>query len=38
MNLRNLAIWGAIILALLAVYAAISQNGGATLPGQPASA
>ncbi|WGM32145.1 ATP-dependent zinc metalloprotease FtsH [Brevundimonas sp. NIBR11] len=38
MNLRNLAIWGVIILALLAVYAAISQNGGATLPGQPAGA
>ncbi|MGV3579692.1 ATP-dependent zinc metalloprotease FtsH [Brevundimonas sp.] len=36
MNLRNLAIWGVIILGLLAVYAAISQSGGATLPGQPA--
>ena len=34
MNLRNLAIWGVIILGLLAVYAAISQNGGATMPGQ----
>ncbi|KPF82175.1 cell division protein FtsH [Brevundimonas sp. AAP58] len=37
MNLRNLAIWGVIILGLLAVYAAVSQNGG-TLPGQPAGA
>ena len=34
MNLRNLAIWGVIILGLLAVYAAISQNGGASMPGQ----
>ncbi|MBU1345777.1 MAG: ATP-dependent zinc metalloprotease FtsH [Alphaproteobacteria bacterium] len=33
MNLRNLAIWGVIILGLLAVYAAISQGGGA-VPGQ----
>ncbi len=33
MNLRNLAIWAMIILGLLAVYAAISQNGGAAMPG-----
>jgi cell division protease FtsH len=28
MNLRNLAIWGVILLGLVAVYAAMSQNGG----------
>ena len=33
MNLRNLAIWGVIILGLLAVYAAVSQSGGAAMPG-----
>ena len=27
MNLRNLAIWGVILLGLVAVYAAISQTG-----------
>ena len=30
MNLRNLAITGVIILALLAVYAAVSQGGAMT--------
>ena len=38
MNLRNAAIWGMIILGLLAVYAVISQNGGGTLPGSNAAA
>ena len=33
MNLRNLAIWGAVILVLLAAYAAMSQNGGPVMPG-----
>ena len=28
MNLRNFAIWGVILLGLVTVYAAISQNGG----------
>lgn len=33
MNLRNMAIWGVILLGLLAVYAAISQNSGMGMPG-----
>ncbi|MBN9480139.1 MAG: ATP-dependent zinc metalloprotease FtsH [Bordetella sp.] len=34
MNLRNFAIWGVILLGLVTVYAAISQNGGApAMPG-----
>jgi len=33
MNLRLLAIWGVIIMLLMGVYAAISQNGGAAMPG-----
>ena len=34
MNLRNFAIWGVILLGLVAVYAAISQNGGGpAMPG-----
>jgi cell division protease FtsH len=34
MNLRNFAIWGVILLGLVAVYAAISQNGGTpAMPG-----
>ena len=33
MNLRNLAIWGAVILVLLAAYGAMSQNGGPAMPG-----
>ena len=33
MNLRNFAIWGVILLGLVAVYAAIGQNGGAAMPG-----
>jgi len=34
MNLRNFAIWGVILLGLVTVYAAISQNGGGpALPG-----
>ena len=33
MNLRNLAIWGGLLLVLVAVYAAIGTNGGATMPG-----
>ena len=33
MNLRGFALWGMIILGLLAVYAAISQNGGPAMPG-----
>ena len=36
MNLRNLAIWGVILLGLVAVYAAISQTGGALMPGAAA--
>jgi len=39
MNLRNLAIWGAFLLVAVAVYAAISQNGGpAAMPGAKAAA
>ena len=38
MNLRNLAIWSAVILILLAAYAAMSQNGGPTMPGAKAAA
>ena len=30
MNLRNFAIWGVIILGILAVYGAMSQGGGLT--------
>ncbi|MBX3477056.1 MAG: ATP-dependent metallopeptidase FtsH/Yme1/Tma family protein, partial [Brevundimonas sp.] len=33
MNLRNLAIWGAVILILLAAYGAMTQGGGAVMPG-----
>lgn len=33
MNLRNFAIWAVILLGLVSVYAAISQNGGAAMPG-----
>jgi len=33
MNLRNLAIWGVILLLLVGVYAAVSQTGGNLLPG-----
>ena len=33
MNLRNLAIWGAIILLLLGVYAVATQSGGLGMPG-----
>ncbi len=33
MNLRNLAIWGVIALGLMAIYAAVGQNGGPALPG-----
>jgi len=33
MNLRNMAIWGVILLGLLAVYAAISQGSGMSMPG-----
>ncbi|AQR60985.1 cell division protein FtsH [Brevundimonas sp. LM2] len=36
MNLRNMAIWGVILLGLLAVYAAVSQNNGMAMPGSPA--
>ena len=32
MNLRNLAIWGVILLGLVAIYAAVSQNGGPLAP------
>lgn len=38
MNLRNLAIWGGLLLVLVAVYAAIGTNGGATMPGAKAAA
>ncbi|WP_366872686.1 ATP-dependent zinc metalloprotease FtsH [uncultured Brevundimonas sp.] len=38
MNLRNLAIWGAAILGLLAVYVAVNRGGPMGAPGQPASA
>jgi cell division protease FtsH len=38
MNLRRLAIMGVILLGLLAVYAAVGQNGGAVMPGQKAGA
>ncbi|HEX8472283.1 MAG TPA: ATP-dependent zinc metalloprotease FtsH [Brevundimonas sp.] len=40
MNLRNLAIWGLILLGLVAIYAAMSQNGGplATTKGGAAAA
>ncbi|MEN5052431.1 MULTISPECIES: ATP-dependent zinc metalloprotease FtsH [Brevundimonas] len=33
MNLRNFAIWAVILLGLVSVYAAISQNGGPAMPG-----
>ena len=33
MNLRNLAIWGVILLLLVGVYATVSQTGGNLLPG-----
>ena len=39
MNLRNLAIWGVIILGVMAVYAAVSRPGGiAAAPGAKAAA
>lgn len=38
MNLRNLAIWGVIILGALAVYAAVGRGGAAVAPGQKAGA
>ncbi|MEN5169624.1 ATP-dependent zinc metalloprotease FtsH [Brevundimonas pondensis] len=39
MNLRNLAIWGGLLLlVLVAVNAVISQNGGAVMPGAKAAA
>ena len=38
MNLRNFAIWGVILLGLVTVYAAISQNGGPAMPGAKAAA
>ena len=38
MTLRNLAIWGGLLLVLVAVYAAIGTNGGATMPGAKAAA
>ena len=37
MNLRNLAIWGAVILGALAVYVAINR-GNIAAPGQKAGA
>ena len=36
MNLRNLAIWGAVILGLLAVYVAVNRGGPMATPGQKA--
>ena len=36
MNLRNLAIWGAVILGLLAVYVAVNRGGPLATPGQKA--
>ena len=36
MNLRNLAIWGAIILGALAVYVAVNRSGAIATPGQKA--
>ena len=33
MNLRNLAIWGAVLLILMAAYAAMNPNGGPAMPG-----
>lgn len=36
MNLRNLAIWGAVILGLLAIYVAASRGGTLATPGQKA--
>ncbi|RZJ04555.1 MAG: ATP-dependent zinc metalloprotease FtsH [Brevundimonas sp.] len=38
MNLRNLAIWGAIILGALAVYVAVSRSGAPAAAGQKAGA
>ena len=36
MNLRNLAIWGAVILGALAVYVAVNRGGPIAAPGQNA--
>ena len=36
MNLRNLAIWGAVILGSLAVYVAVNRGGPIATPGQTA--
>jgi cell division protease FtsH len=33
MNLRNMAIWGVILLLLVGVYATVSQTGGSLMPG-----
>ena len=38
MNLRNFAIWGVILLGLVAVYAAIGPNAGGAMPGAKAAA
>ncbi len=38
MNLRNFAIWGVILLGLVAFYAAVGQNGGPNMPGAKAGA
>ena len=38
MNLRNLAIFGCIILGLLALFAMVSQNGTPTMPGAKSNA
>ncbi|MET4682397.1 ATP-dependent zinc metalloprotease FtsH [Brevundimonas faecalis] len=38
MNLRNFAVWGVILLGLVAIYAAVGQNGGPAMPGAKAAA
>src|SRR5690606_4785484 len=36
MNLRNLAIWGAVILGALAIYVAVNRGGPIATPGEKA--